>query len=266
MIRLQEIELLKKKREETNDKINNTEEDSEQHSMKDSTENQLLELINLLIDSKKADQYKSEIPRNKLTKIIQLYIAALIIHIEQHFKSKKLHNKDDAFDCYFCVEQAIHDIFLTDYDFLRGKFLNDKRKIFKNQRVKLLHSEQITAVVYKEQVKYYEKVKDSMDYPLYFVQTHLYENYIDFTLNAVLCLTEDIKSSVNETVLTLKRKRIPFDMVNIIAENLWDHIKATDLISVNTCSHHTIEDYDESIDLYLDFIRSFKVYFTNEVK
>ncbi|KAI8972329.1 hypothetical protein BDB01DRAFT_810268 [Pilobolus umbonatus] len=206
--------------------------------------------------------FKESIFREDHPFMLSFFIEILQVYIKHYLISNGMVTRKESLNCYFSVNQAVLDCFHVSHDNLRNSFEDKEDTI--SPPIRLIHSEQVTAVYCKEQLKCYERVIDSLDYPQYIVQAHLYESYIDLTLNAVLAIKKNVQSTNEETVLTLKRKRISFDMVNIMAEKLWEHIMSTDDICISTCSQHKMTENEDGTDMYTVFVKCFKKYFTEK--
>ncbi|KAI8986563.1 hypothetical protein BDB01DRAFT_891351 [Pilobolus umbonatus] len=96
------------------------------------------------------------------------------------------------------------------------------------------------------------------------MQVQLYPSYIDLTLNGVLALNKDITLVNNETVFTLKRKRIPFNIVDVMSELLWNYLQSREASPISICHKHTCLDYEDDVSMYIDFMSHFKYWFTHE--
>ncbi|KAI8969484.1 hypothetical protein BDB01DRAFT_619388 [Pilobolus umbonatus] len=207
-------------------------------------------------------KYKEKVPADKHLKMLSLYIDSLQVYIKQYFIAKGIISMKDKLEIYFTVDSVLYTIFNTDYEDVRSIFLTIMDEPFPAQPIKLLHTGQITGVYCKDVLLCYQQVDKYLDYPQHIVQVHLYSTHIDFTVNAIVALTENIKSTANETVLTIKLKNVQFDTLDIIAELLWNHTISADKHTINCCSKHKVSDYEDCIDMYYRFIKQFKVYMT----
>ncbi|KAI8974104.1 hypothetical protein BDB01DRAFT_807616 [Pilobolus umbonatus] len=205
-------------------------------------------------------QYKKRIPKKDRKILIILYFQCLQ-HVVTHYlmRHKMIHN-ESTLNCYISVDQRILDLFCIDYEELRSELLNTSSD-YRLLPVKLIYSEQISAVHWKDQIKCHEIVEEYLDYPQYMVQVQLNHTNINLALNVILSLNQDIKSTKDETVLTLKRKLIPFEMVDMIAELLWTHIQTMDKCPIATCSKHNALDYEDDPQMYAEFMEHFKIFF-----
>ncbi|KAI8972964.1 hypothetical protein BDB01DRAFT_900242 [Pilobolus umbonatus] len=200
-------------------------------------------------------KYKEVIPKYTQKALLLLYFQCLQYHIHQYLVDNLILTGPIQF--YISADQSILDIFLINYEELRSKLL----KLPIPQR--LIHREQVAAVHFKDILKCYDKVEEYLDYPQYVVQVQMNQMHLNMALNAILTLDKEIKAA-SETVLTLKRKIIPFDMVDHITEHLWSHIQSTNLCPVSLCMDHTASDYENKIELYEEYTNHFKEYFINE--
>ncbi|KAI8972120.1 hypothetical protein BDB01DRAFT_810943 [Pilobolus umbonatus] len=210
-------------------------------------------------------QYQTLIPRDQLKKMLIMYIECLHVHIIQHLLSKDIIDKNSSFITYFSIEKDILDKFLIDYEEVRTFFRETNTTRLSSHPMKLIHREQLSAVYCKDTIKCYNRVEDYLDYPQYMMQVQLYPTYIDLTLNVILSLKKDITLPNNETVLTIKRKRILYNMVDVMSELLWDYIQSREEFPVKTCHEHHHSDYEDNILMYIDFKTHFNNWFTNEV-
>ncbi|KAI8972355.1 hypothetical protein BDB01DRAFT_909411 [Pilobolus umbonatus] len=213
-----------------------------------------------LSDISRLLQYKSHIPRHYQKKMLIMYIECLHVHIIQHLLSKGVLDKNDSFTTYFSIDQSILDTFLIDHEEVRTIFKETNTTRLSSHPMKLIHREQLSAVHCKETIKCYNRVEDYLDYPQYMMQVQLHPTYIDLTLNVILSLDKDITLPNNETVLTIKRKRIPFNIVDVMSELLWDYIQSREEFPIETCHEHLHSDYE----MYTDYISHFNHWFTNE--
>ncbi|KAI8972148.1 hypothetical protein BDB01DRAFT_478878 [Pilobolus umbonatus] len=210
------------------------------------------------------NEYKEIIPREKYQKLISFYADSLQIYIRQHLISREYIKKTDKLEIYFTMDSEIQDVFDTDYEDVRSIFLTIMDESYPAQPMSHILAEQITGTYCKNILKCYEQVEDYLDYPQYVVQVHLYPEYMNFTLNAILPLDMNVESTKNETVLTLKREKIQFNMVDVFADALWDYIQSIEECPVKCCSKHQLSNYEEDIEMYHVFIKQFKLYITKQ--
>ncbi|KAI8970874.1 hypothetical protein BDB01DRAFT_900858 [Pilobolus umbonatus] len=210
-------------------------------------------------------QYQTLIPRDQQKKMLVMYIKCLHLHIIQHLLSKGVIDKDSSFITYFSLDRYILDIFLIDHDEVRTIFSETDTQCQTPHPMKLIHREQLSAVHCKDTIKCFNRVVDYLDYPQYMMQVQLHPTYIDLTLNVILSLNKDITLADNETVLTVKRKRISYNIVDIMGELLWDYIQSREELPIKTCHKHHLSDYEDNILMYIDFSNHFNNWFTNEV-
>ncbi|KAI8972140.1 hypothetical protein BDB01DRAFT_478739 [Pilobolus umbonatus] len=210
------------------------------------------------------NQKKNSIPRDKYQEIISLYFDSLQIYIKQHLISKGFLGKSEKLEIYATVDSEVQDALGSDYESMRTIFLTKMYEPYPAQPIKLLHAEQITGAYCKDILKCYEHAEDYFDYPKYLVQVHLYPGYIDLALNAILPLDTNVKSTKDETALTLKKKRIQFNIVDVFANILWSHIQSIEECPVKCCSKHQLSNYEEDIEMYHVFIKQFKLYITKQ--
>ncbi|KAI8974717.1 hypothetical protein BDB01DRAFT_389959 [Pilobolus umbonatus] len=207
-------------------------------------------------------QYKKQIPTSVQKTLFKVYIECLQMHILKHFMSNGQIKSADSLYIYVSIEQSILDLFLMEYGQLRLHLLNPES--VSHLPMKLIHREQVAAVYCKTQLKCYDQVKVYLDYPQYAVQVQMNHTYINLSLHAIIPLERDVKMSKAETVLTLKRKIIPFDIVDAISEYFWEYMDTLDENRINPCHEHCVTDYEDHPDLYIQFIECFREYFTQE--
>ncbi|KAI8985522.1 hypothetical protein BDB01DRAFT_835045 [Pilobolus umbonatus] len=210
------------------------------------------------------EQIVSDIPKDYQKEMMLMYIECLQLHIIQNLISISNINKADTLTSYFSIDQSIPDTFLTDHQEIRSIFEQYNTKHLSRHLMKLIHREQVSAVHCKNAIECYNRVEEYLDYPQYMMQVQLNPTYIDLAFNVILPLTEDITLSKQETALTLKRKRIPFDTVNLMGDLLWDYIQSREEVSLGTCHKHEQSDYEDNADMYLQFIDHFRQWFTRE--
>ncbi|KAI8972312.1 hypothetical protein BDB01DRAFT_810177 [Pilobolus umbonatus] len=222
----------------------------------------ILELNPVLRNLHLIVQHKRELPENSQTKLLEMYIESLQIRIARYLVSHEYVKDINTVEYHITIEQSILDTFCMGYEPLRHRLLHPLSTLYPLPPMKLLKREQIIAVFCKDELKCYQTVEEYLDYPQYVVQVNMEPKEIHLSLNMILPLNKNMKTARDETVLTLKRRRVPFDMVDMMAEKLWDHIQARK--EINTCPHHRLSDYSDHIELYLRFIEYFKDYFTLE--
>ncbi|KAI8985474.1 hypothetical protein BDB01DRAFT_850049 [Pilobolus umbonatus] len=151
-----------------------------------------------------------------------------------------------------------------DYEKVRTIFNESNTAHSWSHPMKLIQREQLSAVRCKDIIECFRRVEEYLDYPQHIMQVQLYSTYIDLTLNAVLALKKNITLANNETVLTLKRTRILFNIVDIMSELLWDYIYSRETSPISVCHKHTHLDYEDDVSMYTDFISHFIYWFTHE--
>ncbi|KAI8970709.1 hypothetical protein BDB01DRAFT_552344 [Pilobolus umbonatus] len=204
------------------------------------------------------------IPRTLQQELLILYIKCVHVHIIQHLLSRGVLTKSDLFTTYFSIDQSILNAFLIDYEKVKTIFDESNTAHIWEHPMKLIQREQLSAVRCKDVIECYKKVEDYLDYPQHIMQVQLNPTYIDLTLNAVLALNKNITLVNNETVLTLKRKRILFNIVDVMSELLWDYIQSREVSPISVCHKHTYLDYEDDVSMYIDFISHFNHWFTRE--
>ncbi|KAI8993148.1 hypothetical protein BDB01DRAFT_902724 [Pilobolus umbonatus] len=225
---------------------------------------QLRDIFNAHVKNKsQIHRYKMHIPKDQQQELLIMYIKCVQVHIIQHLLSRGALKKNDSFTTYFSIDRSILNTFLIDYEKVKTIFNESNTTHIWSHSMKLIQREQLSAVHCKDTIKCFENVEDYLDYPQHIMQVQLYPSYIDLTLNAVLALNKNIKLANNETVLILKRKRIPFNIVDVMSELLWDHIQTRKASLISICHKHTYLDYDE-VSMYIDFISHFIYWFTHE--
>ncbi|KAI8985523.1 hypothetical protein BDB01DRAFT_835046 [Pilobolus umbonatus] len=226
---------------------------------------QLRDIVNAHLKNKSLlNCYKMHIPRDQQQALLIIYIKCVHVHIVQHLLSRRVLNKNDSFTTYFSIDQSILNTFLIDYGKVKTILNESNTAHLWSHSMKLIQREQLSAVRCKDTIECYKIVEEHLDYPHNIMQVQLYPTYIDLTLNAVLALNKNIKLANDETVLTLKRKRISFNMVDTISELLWDYIQSREASPISICRKHTYSDYEDDVSMYTDFISHFIYWFTHE--
>ncbi|KAI8974057.1 hypothetical protein BDB01DRAFT_408661 [Pilobolus umbonatus] len=226
---------------------------------------QLRDIVNAHLKNKSLlYHHEMRIPRDHQKALLIMYIESFHVHIIQHLLSKGVLTKNDSFTTYFSMGRSILDTFLIEYEEVKTIFNESNTAHIWSHPMKLIQREQLSAVRCKDTIECFKRVEDHLDYPQHIMQVQLYPSYIDLTLNAVLALNKDITLVNNETVLTLKRKRIPFDMVDVMSELLWDHIQSRETSPISICHKHTYLYYEDDVSMYIAFIRHFSYWFTHE--
>ncbi|KAI8974908.1 hypothetical protein BDB01DRAFT_838409 [Pilobolus umbonatus] len=156
-----------------------------------------------------------------------MYIKCVHVHIIQHLISRGVLTKNDSFTTYFSIDRSILDTFLIDYEKVKTIFNESNTAHIWSHPMKLIQREQLSAV-------------------------------------RILALKKNIKLANNETVLTLKRKRIPFNIVDIMSELLWNYIQSREAPPISLCHKHTYLDYEDDFSMYIDFISHFNYWFTHK--
>ncbi|KAI8976231.1 hypothetical protein BDB01DRAFT_360923 [Pilobolus umbonatus] len=227
---------------------------------------QLRDIVNAHVKNKsQLYRYTIYIPKDQQKELLIMYIKCVQVHITQHLLSRGVLTKNDSFTTYFSIDQSILNTFLIDYEKVKTILSESNTAHIWSHSMKLIQREQFSAVRCKDTIKRDEKVKDYLDYPQHIMQVQLYPSYIDLTLNGVLALNKDITLVNNETVLTLKRKRIPFNIVDVMSELLWDYIQSREVSPISICHKHTYLDYEDDVSMYIDFMSHFNYWFTHEV-
>ncbi|KAI8996847.1 hypothetical protein BDB01DRAFT_830493 [Pilobolus umbonatus] len=160
---------------------------------------------------------------------------------------------------------SIYTTFLIDYEKVKTIFSESNTTHIWSHSMKLIQREQLSAVHCKDTIECYKKVKEYLDYPQHIMQVQFNPIYIDLTLNPVLALEKNITLANNETVLTLKRKRISFNIVDVMSELLWDYIQSREVCPISICHKHTHLDYEDDVSMYIDFISHVEQVFSDEV-
>ncbi|KAI8973020.1 hypothetical protein BDB01DRAFT_449152 [Pilobolus umbonatus] len=226
---------------------------------------QLRDIVNAHVKNKsQLYRYTIHIPKDQQKELLIMYIKCVQVHITQHLLSRGVLTKNDSFTTYFSIDQSILNTFLIDYEKVKTILSESNTAHIWSHSMKLIQREQFSAVRCKDTIKRDEKVEDYLDYPQHIMQVQLYPSYIDLTLNAVLALNKDITLVNNETVLTLKRKRIPFNIVDVMSELLWDYIQSREASPISICHKHTYLDYEDDVSMYIDFMSHFNYWFTHE--
>ncbi|KAI8985527.1 hypothetical protein BDB01DRAFT_896603 [Pilobolus umbonatus] len=226
---------------------------------------QLRDIVNAHLKNRSLlNCYKMHIPRDQQQALLIIYIKCVHVHIVQHLLSRRVLNKNDSFTTYFSIDQSILNTFLIDYGKVQTILNESNTAHLWSHSMKLIQREQLSAVRCKDTIECYKIVEEHLDYPHNIMQVQLYPTYIDLTLNAVLALNKNIKLANDETVLTLKRKRISFNMVDTISELLWDYIQSREASPISICRKHTYSDYEDDVSMYTDFISHFIYWFTHE--
>ncbi|KAI8985517.1 hypothetical protein BDB01DRAFT_835040 [Pilobolus umbonatus] len=210
------------------------------------------------------EQYKSHIPRDQQKEMLIMYIECLQVHVLQYMISKGVLLRNSLVPCYFSIDQSILDTFLLDHEEVRGIFEEYNTGHLFNHPMKLIHREQVSAVHCKDAIECHSRVEEYLDYPQYMMQVQLNPTYIDLALNVIMPLDKDITLVNNETVLTLKRKRIQYSIVDVMSNLLWDHLQSREEVLISTCYKHQHPDYDNNENMYLQFINHFSQWFTRE--
>ncbi|KAI8970786.1 hypothetical protein BDB01DRAFT_529751 [Pilobolus umbonatus] len=227
---------------------------------------QLRDIVNAHVKNEsQLYRYKTHIPRDQQQELLLMYIECVHVHIIQHLLSRGVLTKNDSFTTYFSIDQSILNTFLIDYEKAKTIFDESNTTHLWSHPMKLIQREQLSAVRCKDIIKCFESVGEYLNYPQHIMQIQLYPTYIDLTLNAVMALNKDITLANNETVLTLKRKRISYNIVDVLSELLWDYIQSRELPPFSLCHKHTYLDYEDDVSMYIDFISHFNHWFTHEV-
>ncbi|KAI8976214.1 hypothetical protein BDB01DRAFT_359470 [Pilobolus umbonatus] len=230
-----------------------------------STKLQLRDIVNAHVKNKsQLYRYTIHIPKDQQQELLIMYIKCVQVHITQHLLSRGVLTKNDSFTTYFSIDQSILNTFLIDYEKVKTILSESNTAHIWSHSMKLIQREQFSAVSCKDTIKRDEKVENYLDYPQHIMQVQLYPSYIDLTLNAVLALNKDITLVNNETVLTLKRKRISFNIVDVMSELLWDYIQSREASPISICHKHTYLDYEDDVSMYIDFMSHFNYWFTHE--
>ncbi|KAI8985489.1 hypothetical protein BDB01DRAFT_90093 [Pilobolus umbonatus] len=209
-------------------------------------------------------RYTFYVPKDQQQELLIMYIKCVHVHIIQHLLSRGVITRNDSFTTYFSIDQSILNTFLIDYENVKTIFGESNTAHIWSHSMNLIQREQLSAVLCKDIIECFRRVEEYLDYPQHIMQVQLYSTYIDLTLNAVLALKKNITLANNETVLTLKRTRILFNIVDIMSELLWNYIYSRETSPISVCHKHTHLDYEDDVSMYTDFISHFIYWFTHE--
>ncbi|KAI8972153.1 hypothetical protein BDB01DRAFT_811086 [Pilobolus umbonatus] len=208
--------------------------------------------------------YKTTVTTENCMSLLTAYIDTLQVYIRDYLIETAKHQGSEKINYYLSVDSFIIERFLQNYDTMRHIFLFELPAPYAALPMKLIYPEQVTGVHCKDTIQWYNIAQEIVDYPQHLLQVQLDENYIDFAANVILPLDQNNISAENETLLTLKSRRIELNMVEMIGEALWDHIQSMGMCPITTCSTHRISDYQDDIDMYHAFVESFSHYFIEE--
>ncbi|KAI8985485.1 hypothetical protein BDB01DRAFT_788439 [Pilobolus umbonatus] len=206
----------------------------------------------------------SHVPRRYQKEMLIEYITCFQKHIIHHLISKNVLKREDKLTYYFSIDKSVLDTFVTEHEEIRTVL--EKESIITQciYPIKLIHREQVSAVHCKDTIECFKRVEEYLDYPQHMMQVQMNPTYIDLTLNVIMPLHKDITLSNNETVITLKRKRIQYNMVDVIGDLLWNHIQSGEEYLIKKCHEHDQSEHDDNANMYLQFINCFSRWFTRE--
>ncbi|KAI8985490.1 hypothetical protein BDB01DRAFT_788451 [Pilobolus umbonatus] len=207
----------------------------------------------------------SHVPRRYQKEMLIEYITCFQKHIIHHLISKNVLKREDKLTYYFSIDKSVLDTFVAEHEEIRTVL--EKESIITQciYPIKLIHREQVSAVHCKDTIECFKRVEEYLDYPQHMMQVQMNPTYIDLTLNVIMPLHKDITLSNNETVITLKRKRIQYNMVDVIGDLLWNHIQSGEEYLIKKCHEHDQSEHDDNANMYLQFINCFSRWFTREV-